>query len=109
MLAAFGATAFLVGIVNFVVQTGSYYASWRIGLTGGGEPLGSAIGYGLVAALPVLLLAVAVVLVFGIVGFLIAGGALMSAANGQERKSVGAGKGEAVRGDVGGRRLHQKK
>src|SRR3546814_20739916 len=68
MLAAFGATAFLVGIVNFVVQTGSYYASWRIGLTGGGEPLGAALGYGLVHGMAVPLLAVEVVLVFGIGG-----------------------------------------
>src|SRR3546814_12457470 len=95
MLAAFGATAFLVGIVNFVVQTGSYYASWRIGLTGRGEPLGSAIGYGLVAALPVLLLAVAVVIVFGLGGFLLAGGALMSAATdqGNPARPAGAGAG----------------
>jgi len=83
MIAAFGATAFLVGIVNFILQTGSYFASWRIGLTSGGEPLGSAIGYGLIAALPVLLLTIAVVLVFGIIGFIIAGSAMMTMASGQ--------------------------
>ncbi|OWR00971.1 glycerophosphoryl diester phosphodiesterase membrane domain-containing protein [Sphingopyxis witflariensis] len=73
---AMGAFAILVGLLNYVLQTGSYFASWRIGLTGGAEPLGAALGYGLVAALPLLLLGFAVVAVLGLVAFLVFGSAL---------------------------------
>ncbi|WP_432770693.1 MAG: hypothetical protein HEQ22_08190 [Sphingopyxis sp.] len=73
--AAMGALAILVSLVNYVLQTGSYFASWRIGLTNGAEPLGGAIGYGMIAALPVLLLVIVVVLVFGLLAFLLFGGA----------------------------------
>lgn len=82
-IAAMGAGGFLLSLVNYLLQTGSYFASWRIGLTGGGEPVGTAIGYGLIAALPVFLLTVVIVLVLGIVGFLVFGSAIMSMASGQ--------------------------
>lgn len=84
MMAAMGATGVLLSLVNYVLQTGSYFASWRIGLTNGGEPVGSAIGYGLIAAFPVLLLAIAIVFVLGILGFLLFGSALMTMATGGE-------------------------
>lgn len=75
-MAALGALAFLIGVANYILQTGSYFASWRIGLTNGGEPLGSAIGYGLIAALPVLLLGIIMVVVLGLLAFLAFGSAL---------------------------------
>ncbi len=87
LIAAMGATGVLLGIVNYVLQTGSYFASWRIGLTNGGEPVGSALGYGMIASLPVLLLAVVVVLLLGIIGFLFFGSALTTLASGGEPSS----------------------
>ncbi len=73
--AAMGALMALVGLLNYVLQTGSYFASWRIGLTGGAEPLGSALIYGVIAALPTLLLGFVAVLVLGLLAFLIFGSA----------------------------------
>ncbi len=73
--AAMGALAILASLINYVLQTGSYFASWRIGFTNGAEPLGGAIGYGLIAALPVLLLAFVVVIVLGLFAFLVFGSA----------------------------------
>ncbi|MGB3803147.1 MAG: hypothetical protein WA935_03875 [Sphingopyxis granuli] len=87
LVAAMGATGVLLGIVNYVLQTGSYFASWRIGLTNGGEPVGAALGYGMIASLPVLLLAVVVVLLLGIIGFLFFGSALTTLASGGEPSS----------------------
>lgn len=75
-VATMGALAILLGLVNYILQTGSYFASWRIGLTNGAEPVGSALAFGFIAALPTLLLAIVVVLVFGVIGFLIFGSAL---------------------------------
>lgn len=73
--AALGMLAILISLFNYILQTGSYFASWRIGLAGGTEPLGSAVGYGLIAALPVLLLSVVVVIILAIIAFLIFGSA----------------------------------
>lgn len=87
LIAAMGATGVLLGIVNYVLQTGSYFASWRIGLTNGGEPVGAALGYGMIASLPVLLLAVVAVLLLGIIGFLFFGSALTTLASGGEPSS----------------------
>jgi hypothetical protein len=74
--AAMGLLAILISLINYMLQTGSYFASWRIGLTSGAEPLGSALGYGLIAALPVLLLSVVIVIILAAIGFLIFGSAL---------------------------------
>lgn len=87
LVAAMGATGVLLGIVNYVLQTGSYFASWRIGLTNGGDSVGAALGYGMIASLPVLLLAVVVVLLLGIIGFLFFGSALTTLASGGEPSS----------------------
>lgn len=76
--AAVGALAIVLGLLNYVLQTGSYFASWRIGLTNGAEPLGSALGYGLIASLPILGLLFVIITIFGIIGFLLFGGALMT-------------------------------
>lgn len=54
--AGFGAGAGLVAIIASVVQSGAEFAGTRIGLTRGQEDIGSAISYGLVAALLTLLL-----------------------------------------------------
>ena len=66
-IAALGATAFLAGIIGYVLQTGSYFASWRMGLAPGQETIGSALGYGMIASLPVLLVTIAFILVIGLV------------------------------------------
>jgi len=73
--AALGALAMLISLVNYVLQTGSYFASWRVGLSNGAEPLGGAIAYGLIASLPVLLLVLVLVIVLGLLAFLIFGSA----------------------------------
>lgn len=76
-LAALGASVFLLGLIAFVIQTGSYFASWRMGLAPGQESIGTALGYGLVAALPVLLVFIGFILVFGIVFGVLFGGAMI--------------------------------
>lgn len=75
-MAAMGGIAILLGLINYILQTGSYFASWRIGLSGGAEPIGPALAYGMIAALPTLLLGIAVVLVIVLIGFVVFGGAL---------------------------------
>lgn len=72
-----GPVAILLSLIGYILQTGSYFASWRLGLSNG-EPLGSAIAYGLVAALPVLALSILIVFVIGLVGFLVFGGLFAS-------------------------------
>lgn len=74
-VAAMGLLGGLISLINYLLQTGSYFASWRIGLTHGDESLGSALGYGLVAALPLLLLGIVVVLLFIGIAFLVFGSA----------------------------------
>lgn len=81
-LAAMGGLMIIVSLVNYVLQTGSYFASWRIGLTGGAEPLGSVLGFGLIAALPTLLVLIAVVLILVLIGFVVFGSALAPLAMG---------------------------
>jgi len=76
-MAAMGGTMFLLGIIGFLLQLASYFASWRMGLVPGQENVGSALGYGLVASLPVLLITVGFVLVFGIIFALLFGGSMM--------------------------------
>ena len=48
-----GVTILVAMIVTYVLQMGSYFASWRLGL-GEGETLAGVIGYGLVAGLMVI-------------------------------------------------------
>lgn len=81
-MAAMGGLAILTSLINYVLQTGSYFASWRMGLSNGSEPLGSALGFGLVAALPTLLVMIAVVLVLVLIGFVVFGSALAPLAMG---------------------------
>lgn len=75
-LAAMGGLMILLSLINYILQTGSYFASWRIGLSNGSEPLGSALAYGMVAALPTLLLGIVVVVVLALIGFVVFGSAL---------------------------------
>lgn len=87
--AALGATAFLLGIIAFILQTGSYFASWRMGLMPGQESVGSAISYGMVAALPVILVFIAFILVFGIAIGVLFGGAMIPALMGGDASAAG--------------------
>lgn len=89
-LAALGATAFLLGLIAFIVQTGSYFASWRMGLVPGQEAVGTALGYGLVAALPVLLVFIGFIVVFGLVFGVLFGGAMIPALIGGDASAAGA-------------------
>lgn len=92
--AAMGGLMILLSLINYILQTGSYFASWRIGLTGGTEPLGSALAYGMIAALPTLLLGIAVVLVIVLIGFVVFGGALAPMMmGGQPSDAAAAGSG----------------
>ena len=75
-MAAMGGLMILLSLINYILQTGSYFASWRIGLTNGAEPVGSALGYGMIAALPTLLLGIVIVIVFVLIGFVVFGGAM---------------------------------
>ena len=80
------------------LQTGSYFASWRLGFSDGQENVGGALSYGLVAALPVLLFTAAILFVIGIIGFLLFGGAFAPAllSGRQPSESALAGMGFAM-------------
>lgn len=67
-LAYLGAAALLVMLISYILQMGSYFASWRLGLDGEGN-VGAAIVYGLIAAVVLIVLffafGIVVALVFG--------------------------------------------
>lgn len=95
-LAAIGGMAVLVGLIAYILQTGSYFASWRMGLAPGEESVGSALSYGMVAALPVLLLGIGFVLVIGLIFTIIFGASFLpmlmgGAAGGNEPSLATAG------------------
>jgi len=70
-----GVAAVLVIAVGYVLQSGSYFASWRLGLDRNSGPAG-AIGFGLLAALLTMTLCVLLVLGTGFVaGSMASGGA----------------------------------
>lgn len=92
-LMAMGGLAILIALINYVLQTGSYFASWRIGLTNGSEPIGSALGFGLIAALPVLALVFIVALVFGLIAVVLFGSAFTSFMPGADPSGAAAGAG----------------
>lgn len=93
-VAAMGGLMVLLSLLNYILQTGSYFASWRIGLTGGAEPVGSALAYGVVAALPALLVGIAVVIILVLIGFVVFGSALAPAMiSGQPSQGAMAGTG----------------
>lgn len=96
--AAFSGFAILLGLVNYILQTGSYFASWRLGFSDRQENVGGALSYGLVAALPVLLFTAAILFVIGIIGFLLFGGAFAPAllSGRQPSESALAGMGFAM-------------
>jgi hypothetical protein len=89
-MAALGGMVFLLGLIGFVLQMGSYFASWRMGLAPGQDAVGSALGYGLVAALPVLLVTIGFVLVFGVVLGVLFGGAMLPMLMGGNMSEAGA-------------------
>lgn len=91
---AMGGSLLLIGLLGYILQSGSYFASWRLGLLPGKETIGSALGYGLVAALPVLLVTVAFILVIGILAGIIFGASLFPLLTGgapSEGQAAGAG------------------
>lgn len=62
-LSALGAGAMVSAIVGNIVQSTSYFASWRHGLTGGAEEPASAVTYGLQAAIMWLLATIVLAIV----------------------------------------------
>lgn len=93
---AMGGSMILLGLANYILQTGSFFASWRIGLTHGREPVGAALAYGLIAALPTLLLLIAVVLILVLIAFVLFGSAFTSLAGGNPDPRTAAGAGVFV-------------
>lgn len=89
-MAALGGTVFLLGVIGFIVQMGSYFASWRMGLAPGQDSVGSALGYGLVAALPVLLVTIGFIIVVGLVIGVLFGGAMLPMLMGGDPTAAGA-------------------
>jgi hypothetical protein len=89
-MAALGGTVFLLGLIAFILQMGSYFASWRLGLAPGQDTVGSALGYGLVAALPVLLVTIGFVIVFGLAIGVLFGGAMLPMLMGGNMSEAGA-------------------
>lgn len=81
-LAAMGGLMMLISLINYILQMGSYFASWRIGFSNGEEPLGAALVFGLIAALPTLLILIAIVIILVLIGVLVFGSALAPLAMG---------------------------
>lgn len=88
--AALGVTFFLLAILGTIIQVGSYYAAWRIGFAPDRETVGSALQYGLIAALPVLLVTIGFGLVILLVLGLLTGGALLPVLMGGGNPTDGA-------------------
>ena len=65
-LLAAGSLIFVVLAVTYLLQFGSYFASWRAGLAGERESLGGAVAYGMVAALVLILFVIVVVIVIAL-------------------------------------------
>lgn len=61
----------LGGIIGFILQLGSYYAAWRIGFSGGQDDVGSTLRYGLVAALPAMLVMIGGIIVLFLILMLV--------------------------------------
>ena len=76
-MAAFGLLAGVLAIVGFIIQLASYYASWRIGFDPGRETVGSALQYGFIAALPVMLVTIGFILIVGVVFGVLFGSAML--------------------------------
>ncbi|MEY4270903.1 MAG: hypothetical protein RLZZ58_2119 [Pseudomonadota bacterium] len=66
MMAGLGAGFLVVSLVTYVLQYGSYFASWRQGLAGGDESVGGALTYGLIAGAVITGIFIATVLVFAL-------------------------------------------
>jgi hypothetical protein len=94
-IGAIGGMAILAGLIGYILQSGSYFASWRMGLEPGKESIGSAVGYGLVAALPVMLVSIGFIIVIGIVAGIVFGAALFPIL-------LGRGSDGAALGSLGG-------
>jgi hypothetical protein len=77
-MAGLAGTMILVMTVSYVLQMGSYFSSWRIGL-GRDESLGGAIVYGIICAVLAIVAFLLIVLVVGvIVGQAMQGGGAMA-------------------------------
>lgn len=63
---ALGAAAGLVGLISYVLQTGSYFGSWRLGF-GEAEPLPGAIIYGLIVGV----IAILALVVFAVIAVIL--------------------------------------
>ena len=63
MLAGMGVVLFVVSLISYVLQFGSYFCSWRLGFSGNADDLAGGLRYGSIAggALVALLIAVAIV------------------------------------------------
>ncbi|HEX8309491.1 MAG TPA: hypothetical protein VF645_13850 [Allosphingosinicella sp.] len=77
-VAGLAGTIILVVIASYVLQMGSYFSSWRLGL-GSNESLGGAIVYGIVCAVLAILAFVVIAIVIAlVVGQAIQGGGAMA-------------------------------
>lgn len=76
-VAALAGTMIAVMMVSYVLQMGSYFSSWRIGL-GNGESLGGAILYGIICAVLFLIATVLIIVVMAfVIGAAMQGGGAM--------------------------------
>lgn len=90
-IGAISALAILAALIGYILQSGSYFASWRMGLEPGEETIGSALGYGLVAALPVLLVSLGFLLLIGILAGMVFGAALFPMLLGNSSQAMSTG------------------
>lgn len=90
-IGAISGLAILAALIGYILQSGSYFASWRMGLEPGEETIGSALGYGLVAALPVLLVSLGFLLLIGILAGMVFGAALFPMLLGNSSQAMSTG------------------
>jgi hypothetical protein len=66
MMAGLGIGFLVVSLISYVLQYGSYFASWRQGLVGAEESVGGALTYGLIAGAVLTAIFLGTILLFGL-------------------------------------------
>ena len=71
MMASMGLGLLVVSLLSYVLQFGSYFASWRLGLGSSADDLAGGLRYGVVAALVLVGLLIASLIVAGLLAYAI--------------------------------------
>ncbi|HEY0594882.1 glycerophosphoryl diester phosphodiesterase membrane domain-containing protein [Sphingopyxis sp.] len=71
MMAGMGLGLLAVSLLSYVLQFGSYFTSWRLGLGTGGDDLAGGLRFGVLAALALVGMLIVTLIVAGVLGYAI--------------------------------------